>query len=784
MEAQQTKDERAVHLVVLQHGLWGRPDDVARLAAFLQAAFEAADAREQLQDRVAVKNSTCNLRVLTYDGIDVCGARLAKFVQETVEQQQQEGAKVVKLSLIGYSLGGLICRYAAGKLYVAGLFEEVAPVNLITIATPHLGSFKEPTSWLARFFNSNVPIVASRTGGQLLLADADYSMPWLEHQQQLHNQAHQQYAQQHAHQQRHAAEAPADSSSKQQQQQQQEETATGANAGGSSILYHPHQQQHAAEAPADSRSQQQQQEEAAVGDAAAAANAGGGSTSQQQQQQQRMRQQRISLPPGLDPSQPVPLLLLMAHPAGPFHKALAGFKTRICCANIRYDTTVPYCTAAICTANPYEQRPPVSINPQLYPSVVMPAGEAEQGAAFPDAKGRSRLLLFLLFLPLFPLFYGYSVAKGLLHHREARKKPLDVAWLQQYRAAAEASIRRLTASGALHEHEGIVEADGERDEQAWLLQQQQRWMAQQLFDVLPPCSVCERQWGIAGIDAAGTGRGYGVCGSPNPLLRFVGADDAAEDVVQQALEVLGTRLSLQRQNCDDELLDPGYSSHEEEEADSDDADGSPLSYCAKAKKTVKQPKKQGSQPAHNGSAAQGSSASPGSSKQQQQQQQACNDAARLLGGCTSSSPCQSSHGVTLEMLRKVYDLPISKAASSLGVGVTVLKRICRDMHISRWPYRKRQSLHKLMATVQAYGCSSGQPQAAQSVCQQLQAFLDELLEDPDREMEARIKKLRQATFKQEYKSRHGRHAAAAAAAAGQSAADDADTDSEADMLED
>jgi hypothetical protein len=111
MEAKQTKDARAVHLVVLQHGLWGRPDDVVRLAAFLQAAFEAADAREQLQDRVVVLNSTCNVRVLTYDGIDVCGARLAKLVQETVGQQQQEGAPVVKLSLIGYSLGGLICRY-------------------------------------------------------------------------------------------------------------------------------------------------------------------------------------------------------------------------------------------------------------------------------------------------------------------------------------------------------------------------------------------------------------------------------------------------------------------------------------------------------------------------------------------------------------------------------------------------------------------------------------------------------------------------------------------------
>jgi esterase/lipase len=111
METDNDVVNSAVHLVVLQHGLWGRPDDVARLAAYLQAAFQTADAQQQLHDRVVVLNSTCNARVLTYDGIDVCGARLAKFVQEAVEQQQQEGARVVKLSLIGYSLGGLICRY-------------------------------------------------------------------------------------------------------------------------------------------------------------------------------------------------------------------------------------------------------------------------------------------------------------------------------------------------------------------------------------------------------------------------------------------------------------------------------------------------------------------------------------------------------------------------------------------------------------------------------------------------------------------------------------------------
>jgi hypothetical protein len=411
----------------------------------------------------------------------------------------------------------------------------------------------------------------------------------------------------------------------------------------------------------------------------------------------------------------------MAHPAGPFYRALAAFKTRICCANIRHDTTVPYCTAAICTANPYEQRPPVSVNPQMYPSVVQPAGEAEQGAAFPDAKGRSRMLMFLLFLPLFPLFYSYSVAKGLLHHREAKKKPLDVAWLQQYRAAAEVlgaglnpfsrqasrqlqtrlqqqqqqqqqqdaqgtgeagssaaaaalasplehtpfaataveggsrssrpgvpagrglqqpagrglqqllsssssstvshpshqqvsslhmldgasdviaataaaevgdldedacnaaavdsvelypaaaaaaaaaeqteeqllqassaggnelllspqASRRLTASGALHEREGIVEADGKESGDAWLLQQQQRWMARQLFDAMPACAVCERQWGVREAAAGGS---VGVCECSSGDVGAAGKQQKVENSAQGAAAAADAAVDVQ-----------------------------------------------------------------------------------------------------------------------------------------------------------------------------------------------------------------------------------------------
>lgn len=50
--------------------------------------------------------------------------------------------EVHKISFVAHSLGGLVARYAVGRLYkhyeakVAGL----EPINFITVATPHLGS--------------------------------------------------------------------------------------------------------------------------------------------------------------------------------------------------------------------------------------------------------------------------------------------------------------------------------------------------------------------------------------------------------------------------------------------------------------------------------------------------------------------------------------------------------------------------------------------------------------------------------------------------------------------
>ncbi|KAF5732498.1 protein NLP3-like [Tripterygium wilfordii] len=59
--------------------------------------------------------------------------------------------------------------------------------------------------------------------------------------------------------------------------------------------------------------------------------------------------------------------------------------------------------------------------------------------------------------------------------------------------------------------------------------------------------------------------------------------------------------------------------------------------------------------------------------QQQQQQQHNQSNAKVL---------------SFDDISKYFSLPLSDAASNLGVCVSVLKKICRDNGLDRWPYRK------------------------------------------------------------------------------------------------
>jgi hypothetical protein len=235
-----------LHLIVVQHGLWGNPSHTAILCQHLEREL----GKTMPHQLVRVVNSAENVGLRSYDGIDVCGDRLAALVARELrrgcagagtpggaeatatlgggdfntacsaaigegapglraggserasaaveavgpaaaaaaEGGIKEGSSsgpdrsrtVTHLTLIGYSLGGLVARYAAGKLLASGYFvgdggarrqqaavapgeeeeeeaeahhhrnestaprrpPKVVPAAFITIATPHLGSWR------------------------------------------------------------------------------------------------------------------------------------------------------------------------------------------------------------------------------------------------------------------------------------------------------------------------------------------------------------------------------------------------------------------------------------------------------------------------------------------------------------------------------------------------------------------------------------------------------------------------------------------------------------------
>lgn len=73
---------------------------------------------------VAKKNSGS----FTYDGIELGGERVCQEIEEEIEDLALKGHDIKKLSVIGYSLGGLVARYAIGLLYSKGWFEKVDPM--------------------------------------------------------------------------------------------------------------------------------------------------------------------------------------------------------------------------------------------------------------------------------------------------------------------------------------------------------------------------------------------------------------------------------------------------------------------------------------------------------------------------------------------------------------------------------------------------------------------------------------------------------------------------------
>lgn len=109
----------------------------------------------------------------TYDGIPKCAERvIADLLYEIETLKQKDHLKVTKISIVGYSLGGLISRHVIGTLYSMGFFDEVKPVFFSTFATPHVGIHFFRANFFDKFANVVGKFLFGVSGLELFIADS------------------------------------------------------------------------------------------------------------------------------------------------------------------------------------------------------------------------------------------------------------------------------------------------------------------------------------------------------------------------------------------------------------------------------------------------------------------------------------------------------------------------------------------------------------------------------------------------------------------------------------
>ncbi|KAG9134877.1 hypothetical protein Leryth_001207 [Lithospermum erythrorhizon] len=177
------------HLVVMVNGIIGSASDWR---------YAAKEFVKSHPDNVIVHCSECNSSMLTFDGVDMMGERLAEEVVDVIKQTP--GVK--KISFVAHSLGGLVARYAIGRLYACDVLScstpaventsveyqmsyeariaGLEPMNFVTFATPHLGSRGHKQLPLLCGFpllekgaTQTAHWIAGRSGKHLFLTDND-----------------------------------------------------------------------------------------------------------------------------------------------------------------------------------------------------------------------------------------------------------------------------------------------------------------------------------------------------------------------------------------------------------------------------------------------------------------------------------------------------------------------------------------------------------------------------------------------------------------------------------
>ncbi|CCE64956.1 hypothetical protein TPHA_0J01340 [Tetrapisispora phaffii CBS 4417] len=169
------------HLIVLIHGLWGNFKHMNSLKRMFKKKLSAKD---NDGDAYIYYSPMQNTLFKTLDGIEIIGYRtlieICQYIKYHNEKEaESESAHITKISVVGYSLGGLIARFVIGKMYTdcINIFENIEPHLFMTMATPHIGvAFYNKT----QFITFSAPIMTAvgstllgRSGKELFIRDSE-----------------------------------------------------------------------------------------------------------------------------------------------------------------------------------------------------------------------------------------------------------------------------------------------------------------------------------------------------------------------------------------------------------------------------------------------------------------------------------------------------------------------------------------------------------------------------------------------------------------------------------
>lgn len=117
----------------------------------------------------------------SYDGVKVGALRIVEELEDFLEKNSSDSVVYNKISFVGYSLGGLWCRYAIGELNKRKMLKtpqnkngQLEPIIFTTFATPHAGTLFQKKSFRSSLFNFLGRSILGQSGKDLFL-DTDSS---------------------------------------------------------------------------------------------------------------------------------------------------------------------------------------------------------------------------------------------------------------------------------------------------------------------------------------------------------------------------------------------------------------------------------------------------------------------------------------------------------------------------------------------------------------------------------------------------------------------------------